>query len=300
MSRNVSHYMLLLAWLRAIFCIYSVASVSWRLAFCPEFTLNIASFTGFVIIDLAATIFFSYDVITLARRKIISSRQVLPETVDLVKGHRNEIDLDDSEMYEDFKADDSWWKFAILLLSAFPFEYASLFLAKDQEWPNYLMTNRLLQLLHLPRHLNELSAFLARRGYIKNIGFRRTWLLFFTMALAGHLCGSLFYMIGRRHAMNGVKMTWPEEAGVYIIETTSDGTQLKMIQSKAEAYISSLYWAYITMITTGFGDIVSYSCTIAPTLTNISCLFMLFRCHCNLTKQYGASSPCLSECSLLR
>jgi hypothetical protein len=109
----------------------------------------------------------------------------------------------------------------------------------------------------LPRYLNELSALLARRGYVKNIGVRRTWLLFFTMALAGHLCGRVVSLIGRREAMNGVRMTWPEVAGIYSVETTSDGTQLEMVQSAFEAYIMSLYWAYITMITTGFGDVVS-------------------------------------------
>lgn len=248
-------YVLLTAWIRAIFCIYVVASIPWRLAFCPSFTPSIDNFPGFVVADLAATIFFTYDAILLARLKLIAKRQVLPETVDVLK---DQIVDEDVEVYEQFQTSNSWWNILVHFVSAFPFEYALIFIwAAGNEWPNYLMTNRMLRLIYLPRYLNELSALLARRGYVKNIGVRRTWLLFFTMALAGHLCGSVFYLIGRREAMNGVRMTWPEVAGIYSVETTSDGTQLEMVQSAFEAYIMSLYWAYITMITTGFGDVVS-------------------------------------------
>eukprot|EP00956_Cyclotella_meneghiniana_P022301 scaffold41972_cov65-Cyclotella_meneghiniana.AAC.1 len=262
MSPRDAMFQLILSWLRAIFCIYAVASIPWRLAFCPEFTLDLVAFPGFVLIDMAATIFFSYDLIALARAKIQSTRQVLPETIDLMKDNtikNNGLDdLDDFEMYEQSQQSNySWWNITVHLLATLPLEYASLFFAENDEWPNYLMTNRILHLIYLPRHLNELSALLARRGFIKNIGFRRTWLLFFTMALAGHLCGSIFYLIGRREAMNGMQMSWPEVAGIYSVESTSEGeVKLVMEQSAAEAYILSIYWAYITMITTGFGDIV--------------------------------------------
>eukprot|EP00956_Cyclotella_meneghiniana_P040374 scaffold193830_cov23-Cyclotella_meneghiniana.AAC.1 len=114
MSPREAMFQLILSWLRAIFCIYAVASIPWRLAFCPEFTLDLVAFPGFVLIDLAATIFFSYDLIALARAKIQSTRQVLPETIDLMKDNTTKNngldDLDDFEMYEQSQQSNySWW-----------------------------------------------------------------------------------------------------------------------------------------------------------------------------------------------
>lgn len=252
---------MVMAWCRAIFCIYVVASIPWRLAFCPEFALSIVNFPGFVVTDLVTTVFFTYDTIFLAKQKFTVNRQVLPETVETPKDRivkTNWLHVDEFEMYEQFEPSLSWSNILIRLVSTLPFEFISGcgFLAAE-EWPNYLMTNRMLRLIYLPRYLNELSSALARRGFIKNIGVRRTWLLFFTMALAGHLCGCVFYLIGRKEAVSGVQMSWPEVAGIYSIQSASDGTQLNIEKSAIEAYIMTLYWAYTTMVTTGFGDIVS-------------------------------------------
>jgi hypothetical protein len=252
---------LFMAWCRTIVCIYVVASIPWRLAYCPEFSLSIVDFPGFVVADLVATVFFTYDTIILGRQKFIANRKVLPETVDVLKDQivkNNWHHVDDFEMYEQLEPSLSWSNILIHLVSTLPFEYISGFglLAMD-EWPNYLMTNRMLRLIYLPRYLNDLSTVLARRGYVKSIGVRRTWLLFFAMALAGHLCGSVFYLIGRREALSGVQMSWPEVAGIYSIELAPDGTELKMKKSTVEAYITSIYWSYTTMVTTGVGDIVS-------------------------------------------
>lgn len=252
---------LVMAWCRAIICIYVVASIPWRLAFCPEFLLSLVDFPGFIVTDLVATVFFTYDTIILARQKLIANRKVLPETVDLLKDHvvkNNQLHVHDFEMYDHLEPSQSWSNILIHFVSTLPLEYISGFgLLATDEWPNYLMTNRMLRLFYLPRYIHDLSTVLARRGYVKSIGFRRTWLLFFAMALAGHLCGSVFYLIGRREALSGAQMSWPEVAGIYSVESAPDGTELKMKKSLVEAYITSLYWAYTTMVTTGVGDIVS-------------------------------------------
>eukprot|EP00804_Cyclotella_cryptica_P021886 CCRYP_000852-RA/>CCRYP_000852-RA protein AED:0.03 eAED:0.03 QI:454/0.9/0.90/1/0.7/0.72/11/722/2116 len=256
-SRDATIFM---AWCRAIFCVYVVASIPWRLAFCPEFALSIVDFPGFLVTDLVATVFFTYDTIISVKQKVIVNRQVLPETVQTPKykiSKNSLLHVIESDMYEQFEPSPSWSDILIRLVSTLPFELISGFgFLAAGEWPNYLMTNRMLRLIYLPRYLNELSTELARRGYIKNIGVRRTWLLFFTMALAGHLSGSLFYLIARREALSGIHMSWPEVAGIYSVESVTDRTELKMKKSALEAYITSLYWAYTTMVTTGFGDIV--------------------------------------------
>ena len=273
----------LIPWCRAILTIYLVSSIPFRFAFLPEFSLSFSKHPGFVVLDLLATIFFSYETIRLAKvtKSLISRSTILPSTVDDYSrgdsvGHslRSHDESVDEEMPPQ-RTISSYWRVIFYIISTIPLEYLSIIFLEG--WTNYLLLNRLLRLFYLPKYLRDLSTVLARKGHLNNIGVRRTWLLFFTMALAGHLCACGFYFVAwHQAAVDGVALTWPEVAGIYQITTsTSLGeqqVQVTMISTAPEGYINSLYWAYITMITTAFGDIVPLH--IAETITCIVSMFI--------------------------
>ena len=243
-------------WGRAILCVYLLASIPWRIAFCPDFSLTI-QYPGFIIIDLLATIFFSYDTLCIAKLYWESPHQgsIIPTTITHIKEPKikhNRQSFDEMLMLKQKRSNRSMWRVLLSCAATIPFEYASILFGG--EWlANYFMANRLLRLFYLKDYLECLSIVLGKKGHFKNIGVRRTWALFFFMALAGHLCGCGFYYVARKEAENGFVMTWPEIARIYTIESKmnskgSHQAELIMESTLFEAYIKSLYWAYITMV----------------------------------------------------
>lgn len=267
-------------WMRAITTIYLMTSIPFRFAFLPDFILSFIQYPGFIILDLLSTIFFSYEAIRLAKHthSLISPYSVLPSTFDdelakedfvgghSLRSHDGSVVVDDD--LPPRKTIWSYWRVLFYFISTIPFEYISIFFEGGGINTNYFLLNRLLRLYYLPMYLSNLSTMLVRKGYIVNIGVRRTWMLFFTMALAGHLCGCGFFYVAWNQALNGSVFTWGEVAGLY---TVSGMQKVTMTSTAAVAYINSLYWAYITMITTGFGDIVPLH--IAETTW---CIFSMF------------------------
>ncbi|KAL9190988.1 hypothetical protein ACHAXT_000694 [Thalassiosira profunda] len=247
-----------------LLAVYAVASVSFRLAFCPDWSLSWAQYSGFIILDLVATIFFSYEAINIAKQTaaLVSPRSILPTTESPKDESAGQSVQSHDESADDVRPPRTiWacWRVFFHFASTLPLEYLSFFLSGLPA--NYLLLNRLLRIFFLPKYLQNLLAALARKGRLRNVGLQRTWVLFFAMALAGHLCGCGFFLVARIQAQNGVELTWPEVAGLFSVASTYTDDGLEQIavrreSSAVEAWISSLYWAFVTMITTGFGDIV--------------------------------------------
>lgn len=113
--------------------------------------------------------------------------------------------------------------------------------------------NRMLRLAQAPRLANTLFRLLESE---LEIGALRMWFFFFVMAVAAHWSACCFYLASRydssRHwARQRVDSTWGEEDSLWRkIEDDVD-----FLVPIGHRYSRAYYWALVTMITTGFGDI---------------------------------------------
>jgi len=222
--------------------VYLTTTVPWRVAFCPQFTFD-PEFQWFITLDLLCTIFFSFETFQLLTNwsGISLASSILPTMHDPTE--QQKMDGLSNSMLNCRQKETrlAWCNMLLFFTSTAPLEYLAMLLSKV-DIVNYVMMNRLLLLFYLPKYLSNVA-----RRYIKSSGVQRTWLLFFTMGMAAHLCACCFYYVAFQEAMNGVTMTWPEAAGIYAVDNTNAEPVLTKMTSASEAYITSLYWACVTM-----------------------------------------------------
>ena len=154
-------------------------------------------------------------------------------------------------------AESAW--FYLDAVAIFPFEL----LGSNR----FLYLIRLVGQYHVSQYTGLIFAMLEEKQILSNIGLQRMWTFFVAMAISGHLCGCAFYAASVHDAWAGESSTWGQLDGLWV---QSNGT-LDYRQELMVRYLRSIYWAYVTMVTTGFGDIV-------PVTTNetIVCIFSMY------------------------
>lgn len=123
----------------------------------------------------------------------------LPAYCSAMADDENAMDMEGSEK-QIFSKD-----FIIEVLATFPLEYIALGLNLPQGKLVWFLMNRILRVGFLPTYFQELTRWLEDRGTLKNVGMHRTWKLFSAMAMAGHWCGCIFYLVSEREAVWGEK-----------------------------------------------------------------------------------------------
>ena len=174
--------------------------------------------------------------------------------------------------------------FLIDFVSMFPFELIGLAFSDQHLW--LLRSNRFFRMLRFSHLWSIVGKYRWEHHYYGSVHRHRMWTLFFTMFCCSHFAGLIFYLIALETARDpndtGVqeiipgfgKTTWAEIDGIWTVEeeiingtlgcnsihgyfTCFNSTQVLCLQEPAfTRYFRATYWAVITMVTIGFGDIV--------------------------------------------
>ncbi|KAK7231423.1 hypothetical protein SO694_00072157 [Aureococcus anophagefferens] len=138
--------------------------------------------------------------------------------------------------------------------------------------------NRLARLYDAPRCIRLVFALLEHHAKME-IGPLRMWLFFLIMAVAAHWAACAFFLASRvdakaprEWARQRSDVTWAEEDGLWevvyedaLVNATLNATAIaatrtvRRLRSVAHCYSRAYYWALVTMITTGFGDICPHT-----------------------------------------
>ena len=192
------------------------------------------------------------------------------------------------------------------ILSSIPLEHIAS-INSDRGTAAYRVI-KLLRVARMPYYTSYLLNLLEERRILTHIGLQRMWNLFFISALGGHWAGCVFVHVSTCDtetradqlaeyfsSHNGtfeesliqycsipdsivtpLPPTWIEIDGLVCFSFTdvgnsTFGAEVAKQNPLLEIYIRGLYWAYVTMITTGFGDI-----TPSTTSETLMCIITMY------------------------
>ncbi len=232
---------------RAALSVYFAVSIPLRFTFIPDYTILDFDIYGiYIALDLLCSIFLLVDTITEYWE--YQKTRVAPVENEIML---TRIQREAAEHQRTLR--ESQTRFVLGILTSVPLEYVTLMIPQAKQATIYLTINKLLTVYYLPSFIQDLSILIEVNGIIRSIGLQRAWELFFVMALAGHWCCCGFYFVAKMEAIHGDQITWAENLGLI---KHSRGGGVEMSTSVPEAYIQSLYWAYITMVNTGTQQLV--------------------------------------------
>ena len=186
------------------------------------------------------------------------------------------------------------------LAASFPLE---VFAPASTEARAVFQLNRLLRLADAPRCIRLVFALLEHHAKME-IGPLRMWLFFLIMFVAAHWAACGFFLASRldeNEARAWTRQrddtTWAREDELWIVyNTTSNATssllgevtrRIEYKRSVVHCYCRAYYWALVTMVTTGFGDIIPF--TRHETITCI--LSMYFRPRADIRRVAATPRP---------
>jgi len=171
--------------------------------------------------------------------------------------------------------------FWVDVFSSLPLEHLAA-VASGQSSAPYRAV-KLLRIFRFPNYTSYVLNILEEKRILTHIGLQRMWNLFFISALGGHWASSIFVYVATLDAETRAEQLaqvvsqsnralpnattiktlpeiWIESDGLISYNFTDLGNSTysgHIVRNNplVEIYIRGLYWAYVTMITTGFGDI---------------------------------------------
>lgn len=193
--------------------------------------------------------------------------------------------------------------FWVDLLSSFPMEHMASI--KGNNGVAVYRILKLLRVLRISDYTQGVMDVLEERRILNHIGLQRMWSLFFLCTLGGHWASSVFIYVSMKDSeqradelaqlysnrtsypasfLDNATTTgpsWLEQDslnGAPLIsysfpqsDTNSPRGEVKLEAGLSEIFARGLYWAYVTMITTGFGDI-----TPSTTAETVICIVTMY------------------------
>ncbi len=131
-----------------------------------------------------------------------------------------------------------------------PLTLIGYFLGVQPPWISVWNLNRFALFFSIFAKMGTIFHFLEKRGKLTNVMLQRAVVLFAMTILASHNAACFFFFISKLESSAGrTQETWIYKD--WLIDETGS-----LVVSAAAAYGRSYYWAVVTMITVGYGDIV--------------------------------------------
>jgi len=143
------------------------------------------------------------------------------------------------------------YEVATFLISLVPLDMFVYYIGLS--WAVLFRLNRLVRLLRLPFLVRDLALFVSMLKYLPPLKVRMIVYLFFVLAFFAHFYGCMFYFIAVQETRDSsTNKTWGYSDGLWDIK---DDGKIEYLESESHRYARSLYWAIVTLLTVGFGDI---------------------------------------------
>lgn len=140
--------------------------------------------------------------------------------------------------------------------------------ALKYKYATYFYLLWLLYLYNIPKLVEGLTNTLKKHRIIQNVDALRLVWLFLLYCVFCHFFASVFLGVSIMHVKRGEHGCWIEAQGYAIAGADKTHTFLRSVHYD---YARSLYYTVITMVTIGFGDIISISVE-----ETICTLFMMY------------------------